>query len=144
MNDWKSGTFTRRDFLGTTLGAAAGFSIYPTGHRLRFANRDWIHQLLARNAGLVVRALRTVGAILGTAARLYREQPAELNFVGLVESAMRKLRLENQLGERKIIDSADFVARPVVADFHRQVSSFRISRISKSDGTNSKKPKEAG
>ena len=34
MNDWRSGTFTRRDFLGTTLGAAAGFSIYPTGHRL--------------------------------------------------------------------------------------------------------------
>ena len=34
MNDWKSGTFTWRDFLGTTLGAAAGFSIYPTGHRL--------------------------------------------------------------------------------------------------------------
>jgi hypothetical protein len=34
MNDWKSGTSTRRDFLGTTLGAAAGFSIYPTGHRL--------------------------------------------------------------------------------------------------------------
>jgi beta-glucosidase len=34
MNDWRSGAFTRRDFLGTTLGAAAGFSIYPTGHRL--------------------------------------------------------------------------------------------------------------
>ena len=25
--------FTRRDFLFTTLGAAAGFSIYPTGQR---------------------------------------------------------------------------------------------------------------
>jgi len=34
MNDWKSGSFNRRDFLFATLGAAAGFSIYPTGHRL--------------------------------------------------------------------------------------------------------------
>jgi beta-glucosidase len=33
MNDRRFGLFTRRDFLFTTLGAAAGFSIYPTGHR---------------------------------------------------------------------------------------------------------------
>lgn len=34
MNFRNASTLTRRDFLGTTLGAAAGFSIYPTGHRL--------------------------------------------------------------------------------------------------------------
>src|ERR1700741_4193800 len=32
MNHFKSSSFTRRDFLGTALGAAAGFSIYPSGH----------------------------------------------------------------------------------------------------------------
>ncbi len=58
-------------------------------------------------------------AILGTAAGLYREQPAELDFVGLVEGAVRELRLEYQVGQRKMIDAMDFVARPVVADFHQ-------------------------
>ncbi len=34
MNPRLFGSLTRRDFLGTALGAAAGFSIYPSGHRL--------------------------------------------------------------------------------------------------------------
>jgi hypothetical protein len=64
----------------------------------RVANGDQTHQLFARDARLVVRALRTVGAILGTAARLYREEPAKLDFVGLVEGAVRELHLEYQMG----------------------------------------------
>ena len=34
MNDRRMNAFTRRDFLGTAFGAAAGLSIYPSGHRL--------------------------------------------------------------------------------------------------------------
>jgi len=34
MNGRQFGTFTRRDFLSAALGATAGFSIYPYGHRL--------------------------------------------------------------------------------------------------------------
>src|SRR5215468_7833776 len=34
MNIRQFGSFTRRDFLFTAIGAAAGFSIYPSGHRL--------------------------------------------------------------------------------------------------------------
>jgi len=36
-----------------------------------------------------------------------------------VEGAVRELRLEYQVGQRKMIDAMDFVARPVVADFHQ-------------------------
>lgn len=34
MNRWNATGISRRDFLGAALGAAASFSIYPTGHRL--------------------------------------------------------------------------------------------------------------
>jgi hypothetical protein len=91
----------------------------------RFANVGRTQQLFAHNPRLVVPALRTVRAVLGTAAGLYREQPTELDFVGVVESAVRELRPEYQLGKRKMINAVNFVALPIVADFHPQASSFR-------------------
>ena len=49
---------------------------------------DGIHQLFAPDVRLIVRALRTVRAVLRAAARLDRKQPAKLHFVRLVKSAM--------------------------------------------------------
>src|SRR5690348_8267116 len=64
-----------------------------------------------------MRALRAVRAILRTCAGFYREQAAELNFFRLVEFAMRELRLKYQFRQRKIEDGANFIARPVMANW---------------------------
>src|SRR5277367_2470149 len=79
-----------------------------------------IHQLLPRDACLVMRALRTVGAILGAAASLDRKQAAKLYFLGAMEHAVRDLCLKDQLGEGKPVDLPYFVSLPIVAHYHRR------------------------
>ena len=64
----------------------------------------------------VVRRLRTVRAILRTAARLDAEQHAALHFVGAIPRAMDALRVKNQIRQRRRVDVLDFGDRPVVTD----------------------------
>src|SRR5437588_355408 len=52
---------------------------------------------LALDAGVVARALRAVGAVLGAAAGLHAEQRAELDLVGAVVLAVDRLRAVEQL-----------------------------------------------
>ena len=72
------------------------------------------HQLAGFDAGLVMRALRAIGAILGTAAGLDRQQGRELDLARVEMPAMRELRAENQLRQRQIEQRGDLVARPIV------------------------------
>ena len=93
------------------------------------ATTSRIHQLFAHHAVFVVRALRAISAILGAAARLDRKQPAELHLVGLVKAAMRESAPGKSAREAEDRRSANFLARPVVANVHRQRPSFRLSKI---------------
>src|SRR4029077_5646844 len=68
-------------------------------------------RLLDAHRGLVVRALRAVGAVLGAAAGLDREQRAELDLVGGVVLAMDGLRAEEELRKRQIGQGANFLQR---------------------------------
>ena len=68
-----------------------------------------------RDARLVVRALRAVGAVFGAAAGLDREQLAELDFVGVVKFAMDLLCGENQVEKGPPIDIAHSGTGPIVA-----------------------------
>ena len=79
-----------------------------------------IHQLLPCHTRFVVRALRTVRAILRATAGLDRKQAAELHFLGAMKFAVRDLRLKDQLGEGKPVDLPYFISRPVVAHSHRR------------------------
>ena len=60
---------------------------------------------------VVVRALRTIGAVLGAAARLDGEQRAQLHLVGGVMLAMDALRAKEQLRQRQIVDGANLGQR---------------------------------
>jgi len=99
----------------------------------RCKNLGGIEQVLPRDAGLVMRALWTVRAVFGAAARLDRKQPAELHFARRVKLPVSDLGPENQLRQRKLENVADIVAGPIVADFHWVVLS-RASKIPKSRG----------
>src|SRR5258708_39090676 len=63
-----------------------------------------------------MRALRAVGAVLGAAAGLDRQQGAQLHARGVVMSPVRHLGAEDQLRQRQIVDGADLLVAPVVAD----------------------------
>ena len=65
----------------------------------------------APTGGLVVRALRAVGAVLRAAAGLDAEQRAELHLVGGVMLAVDALRAKEQLRQRQIVNGADFLQR---------------------------------
>ena len=66
-----------------------------------------IHQSSRADAGLVVRALRTIRAVLGTAAGLDAEQRAALDRLGIVILAVDGLGAEQQLGQRKVVERLD-------------------------------------
>ena len=90
---------------------AAGF------RRARFGeHRVERHQLFRAHAGIVARALRTVGAILRAAAGLDRQQRRNLHRAGFEIRPVHALRAEHQLRERQIEQRAHLGAGPVVAD----------------------------
>src|SRR5581483_2400297 len=74
-----------------------------------------IHQPAGFEAGLVMRRLRAIAAILRTAARLYRQERAELDLTGTVPFTMRGLRAPHQFEKRKIEQRRDIGARPVAS-----------------------------
>ena len=75
-----------------------------------------VHQILAIHLGVIARRLRTVRAILGAAAGFDAEQHAALHFVGSMMRAMDLRRAEHQIGERRGVDSFDFLDGPVVPE----------------------------
>ena len=82
--------------------------VAPSSRALRGGAVNFVdvEQVLVLDAGLVVGALRAIGAIFGAAAGLDGEQLAELDFGGVVKLAMDLLRGENQIEQRPLIDIA--------------------------------------
>ena len=74
------------------------------------------HQFLRLDAGVVVHALRTIGAVFRAAAGLDRDQRRHLHLGGIEVQAMNLLRAKDQFGKRKLEQRAHLLARPVVAD----------------------------
>src|SRR5207253_8915431 len=75
-----------------------------------------MHELLRFHAGLVSRALGTVGAILRTAAGLDGEKRGNLHLGGIEVQAVNALRAKYQLGKWKRKERAHLRARPVMAN----------------------------
>jgi len=88
-----------------TLGASA------SGKFRYFVNRE---QSATGYPCRVMRALRAVGAIFRTSARLNREQPAELDAPRVMEFPMELLRLEQEIGKRLPVNPANLFASPGV------------------------------
>ena len=74
------------------------------------------HQLCRLQAGVVMRALRAIAAILGAAAGLDAEQARGLDMVRIEIAAMNALRPKHQVRERQVIESFGLRAIPVVPD----------------------------
>src|SRR5208337_3746958 len=74
-----------------------------------------VEQPLALHPGVVMRALRTIRAILRAAARLYGYQLAGLHAIGSMEFAVPGLRPVNQFGQRRRVNRCDFFFLPIVA-----------------------------
>ena len=83
--------------------------------RWAVATTSLIHQLRGFHPGVVMRALRTVAAILRAAAGLDAEQACGLDVIGIEIAAMDGLRLKKQIREREIIECLGFEPRPIVA-----------------------------
>ena len=75
-----------------------------------------LHQLFGLHAGVVMRALRTIGAVLRTAAGLDRQQSRDLHLVRIEVHAVDALGVEHQIGKRQREQRRDLRARPVMAD----------------------------
>ncbi len=92
-----------RSFAPRRAHAHAGNSA-----RRRFARSgddvSRIEQALALNVGLVVRALRAIGAIFRAATRLDGNELAGLHSIGRVEMTMNAGCAENQFGERQMVN----------------------------------------
>jgi hypothetical protein len=73
------------------------------------------HQLLGLDAGVVLRALRTIGAVFRAAAGLDRKQRRNLHFAWIEMHAVHARRLEHQFGKRQRKQRAHLPTRPVVA-----------------------------
>jgi hypothetical protein len=71
---------------------------------------------LGFDGGRMARALAAIAAILGTGAGLDAQQRADLDGIGIEVGAMEALGVEQQIVERLIEDSSDFVERPIVAE----------------------------
>ena len=103
---------------------AAGF------RRTRLAeHRVEAHKFLGLDAGVVLRGLRTIGAILRAAAGLDRQQGRDLHFGRIEILPVRQRRAEHQLRKRQREQCAHLLARPVVAE--RVRSRARPSIVSK-------------
>src|SRR5664280_135027 len=87
------------------------------------------HKFLGLDAGVVLRGLRTIGAILRAAAGLDRQQGRDLHFGRIEILPVRQRRAEHQLRKRQREQCAHLLARPVVAE--RVRSRARPSIVSK-------------
>ncbi len=100
--------------LGTAPRGAHAESLGAA--RLRRARRgDYVlkrHQLVGVHAGVVVRGLRAVRAVLGTAAGLDRQQAGQLDHVRIEMGAVRLLRPVHQIHERQLVERHDGVGAP--------------------------------
>jgi hypothetical protein len=74
-----------------------------------------LHHRLAGD-GLVMRRLRAIGAVFGTAARLDAEKGAELHFVLLVVLGVHRARAVDEFEQRKVVKGTGFANGPVVAE----------------------------
>ncbi|OIQ63656.1 hypothetical protein GALL_548030 [mine drainage metagenome] len=74
------------------------------------------HQLGRLQAGVVMRALRAVTAVLGTAAGLDTEQARGLDMVWIEMPAMDALRAKHQVRERQGIEGFGLRAVPIAPD----------------------------
>src|SRR6516225_6463333 len=74
------------------------------------------HKLLGRHAGVVMRALRAIGAIFRATAGFDRQQRRNLHLGWIEILPMDALRAKEQVGERQVEQHADLGPRPIVAD----------------------------
>src|SRR5262245_52880070 len=71
-------------------------------------------QIVAFDAGFIVRALRTVSAILRTTAGLDRQQLAKLHFSWVEELSMYCLSQKQGIEQACVVNGSDFLASPIV------------------------------
>ncbi len=69
-----------------------------------FEHRVELQQAMPVDAGMVAGRLRTIGAVLGTAAGLHRQQCAKLHLAGRVVRAVGRGRLVDEFKQRRMVD----------------------------------------
>ncbi len=74
-----------------------------------------LHELAGLEARGVVGRLAAVSAVLGAAACLDRQQAAHLHGVGIEIAPVDRVRLEDEVVERGLVERQSLVAGPVVA-----------------------------
>jgi len=90
-----------------------------TGSQCRLCLLDHtrrIYQLGCLKPDVVMGGLAAVTTILRTSASLDIQEPAKLDFVGIEYGTVDRLRPEDHINERRLVDRQSFVARPVMAD----------------------------
>ncbi|MNX78943.1 hypothetical protein D3C86_1105550 [compost metagenome] len=70
------------------------------------------HQLVRIQSGVVMRGLRAVGAVFGTAARLDRQEAGQLDRVRVEVGAVYLLRAVHQVHERQRVERQDVGGAP--------------------------------
>ncbi len=77
-----------------------------------------------------MRGLAAIGAILGTAAGLDAQKPAQLHLVRIEMEAMKGLRLKEKFVEGLFVERVRLTARPVVPYFeivrHRKTGLIQV------------------
>lgn len=81
---------------------------------------------LALDAGLVMRGLRAIGAVFRAVAGLDAQERAALDGTGVVMCPMDGLGAVEQIGEGKVVNLTDLVARPVVTDHLAPLSNVAV------------------
>ena len=90
------------------------------------------HQLLGLDAGVVLRRLRTIGAVLRAAAGLDRQQCRDLHLGRVEMRAVRLRRAEHQFGERKREQRPHLGAGPVMTQIlRRQILAGRAGGLAR-------------
>ncbi len=74
-----------------------------------------LHHPAGIDLGLVARRLRAVGAVLGAAAGLDRQQRAELHLARIVVAAVHLCGAEDQIEKRCVVEIGDRGQRPLLA-----------------------------
>jgi len=91
---------------------------YPVQFHPVFAGHHFVerHQIGARHAGVIMRRLRTIGAVLGAPAGFDAEQTAALHLVRVVVRAMSRLRAIQESRQGVGVDRLDLLHRPIVTN----------------------------
>ncbi len=95
--------------------ARRSLSVSGAGRSQRFVH---VEQVSLFETRFIVRRLRTVRAILRTAACLDAQQDAALHLIRRVMLPMHGLRPEYEIGQRRHVDRLDFLDCPIVAQFY--------------------------